>query len=374
MLRKRTICVITGSRAEYGLLRPVMRAIEDNPRLALKVVAAGMHLSKRFGMTVNEILKDFSVDARVPMTPAKDSPAAMAASIGVGIRGFVAVFEKSRPDVVVVLGDRVEALAAAVAASYMNIPVAHIHGGDRSGSVDENARHAITKLSHIHFAATRQSAARILKMGEEKWRVHVTGAPGLDGIRQSPQVIQKVLKLYGLQKPFVLVVQHPVSTQATLAACQIHETLEAVSALKMPVLIIRANADSGGRAINAVIGDFIRQHPGNKAVTSMPREHYLALLQSAAVLVGNSSSGIIEAPYLGTAVVDVGNRQQGRESTGPVMRAPHDSKAIVRAVRRGMKIGKGSRRESVFGAGKRIAHLLARVPLTPKLIEKQISY
>jgi UDP-N-acetylglucosamine 2-epimerase (non-hydrolysing)/GDP/UDP-N,N'-diacetylbacillosamine 2-epimerase (hydrolysing) len=230
----RKIAVVTGTRAEYGILKPVLKAIEGEPGLELALVVTGMHLSPDFGYTVDEIEKDgFKISARVEMLPESDTLAAMAGSVGKGITGMVAAWEKLKPDIILVLGDRAEALAAAIAGAYMNIPVAHIHGGDActGGNIDDANRYAITKFAHIHFPATEKSAARIIKLGEEKWRVHIVGSPAVDGIINEPLlpagVVAEKFRL-DLNKPFILVIQHPVTTQMDRAGEQMRETLAAV--------------------------------------------------------------------------------------------------------------------------------------------------
>lgn len=375
-MSKRIICTVTGSRAEYGLLRPVMRAIEANPRLALKVAAAGMHLSPAFGMTVNQISKEFAVSARVPMTPAGDSQEAMALSLARGVSGITKAFKKIRPDVVLVLGDRIEALAAALAATYLGLPLAHIHGGDRSGTIDENVRHAITKLAHVHFAASRASAKRIRRMGEQASRVHEVGAPGLDGIRPSAAGIKVILKKYKLAHPFVLLVQHPDTTAVRAAAAQMRSTLDALLSLGLPIVALYPNADAGGRAMIAVLEAYAKKHPSIALYKSIAREEYLALLCAAQVLVGNSSSGMIEAPFLNKPVVNIGERQQGREHGSGVVHAPHETRAILRAVKKAL-VGKKRASTNPYGDGRasqRIARVLASIKLGPKLLQKQMTY
>jgi len=376
MAAKKHICVVTGSRAEFGLLRSVMHAIRAHSRLSLQVVVAGMHLSPKFGLTVRDVEKTFAVSARVPMTPAEDSPQAMARSVGVGVDGMTKAFTKLRPDVVVVLGDRVEAFAATIAAAYMGIPLAHIHGGDRSGTIDESARHAITKLAHIHFPASKKSAERILRMGEERWRIHMTGAPGLDGIQPSATFKKTVLKKYKLGGPFILLVQHPDTTDQKSAVHELEETLKALGSFSLPVFALYPNADSGGRTMAALLEKHAAAHTNWILQKSLPRDEYLALLASATVLVGNSSSGMIEAPFLKVPVVNIGDRQIGREHGGSVRSVSADRRAIARAIRAALATKKTSVRNP-YGAGhagKRIAAVLASLSSDPKLLQKGMTY
>lgn len=405
----RRICVVTGTRAEYGLLRPIMRVISGAPGLDLKVVAAGMHLVRRFGRTVDEIIADgFTIDARVPMTPREDGPAAMAASVGRGIRGFARAFADLRPDVVLVLGDRVEAFAAATAAAISNIFVAHVHGGDRAeAGHDDSMRHAITKMAHLHFAATRQSARRLARLGERQDRIWIAGAPGLDEIRTARLPTRQTLcRRYGLDArvPFLLVVQHPVSTQPDRAADEMAATLGAVRSVGLPALIIYPNADAGGRRMIEVIKRFAAGEKGVGSrlpvgasgashkrlptpflrmmmMPSVPHLDYLGLLKHAAVLVGNSSSGIIEAPTFKTPVVNVGRRQAGRERAANVIDVAPDEREVAAGIRRALTDGAFRRRlarcRNPYGTGyaaQRIAHVLTHVPLDDDLRRKRITY
>jgi UDP-N-acetylglucosamine 2-epimerase (non-hydrolysing)/GDP/UDP-N,N'-diacetylbacillosamine 2-epimerase (hydrolysing) len=231
---KRKIAVVTGTRAEYGILKPVLQAIRGYPGLELSLVVTGMHLSHDFGYTVSEIEKDgYEIAARVDMMPGSDNLEAMAESIGKGTIGMAQAWAQLKPEIIVILGDRVEPLAAAIAGAYMNLPLAHIHGGDICGNIDDLARHAITRFAHIHFPATKKSSDRIIKMGEEKWRVHMVGSPAVDAILETPPVSAAALgKKLGLDlsRPFILLTQHPVTTQVDDAAAQMKETLEAIVA------------------------------------------------------------------------------------------------------------------------------------------------
>ena len=389
----RRICVVTGTRAEYGLLRPVMRAIERTGGLGLQVLATGMHLARRFGHTVDEIAADgFKIDARVPMTPREDTNAAMAASVGTGLRGMARAFARLRPDIVLVLGDRVEAFAAATAAALSNIVVAHVHGGDRAqAGYDDYLRHAITKMAHLHFAATAASARRIARLGERRERIWTVGAPGLDEAVRSAQcevrsaeaqdAIAATLRTAhcALRTPFLLVVQHPVSTRASAGAGEMRETLAAVRASGLPALVVYPNSDAGGRAMIDVIERARR--PNLIAVPSLPRDEYLALLRRAAALVGNSSSGIIEAPSFRTPVVNVGDRQAGRERAANVIDVRPTRAEVLRGIETALHDAAFRRRlarcRNPYGdghAGVRIARVLTRVPLDERLRMKSITF
>ncbi|MBN2240380.1 MAG: UDP-N-acetylglucosamine 2-epimerase (hydrolyzing) [Dehalococcoidales bacterium] len=381
----RTIGVVTGTRSEYGILLPVIKAIMNHDGLQLKLVVAGMHLSPEFGFTVSEIEKDsIRIDARVEMLPQDDTLGSMVQAIGRGIQGMGKTWGSLIPDLILVLGDRIEPLAATIAGSYMNIPVAHIHGGDTSrGGLDEYARHAITQFSHIHFPATEKSAERIIKMGIDSWRVHMVGSPSLDDILNKELPSREILtKKYQIDTshPLILLVQHPVTTQVDDAQEQIRITLEAVLETGYPSIIIYPNADAGGRHIIDILEQYV--HCENlKMFKSIPREDYLGILGIASVLVGNSSSGMIEAPSFALPVINIGIRQEGRERGQNVIDVPHDKDLIVEAIERALKdpdfLTLVKKRINPYGDGKagiRIAEILANVELTPGLLQRKMAY
>ena len=382
---KRKVAVVTGTRAEYGILCPVLRAVEQHPKLQLLLIATGMHLSHEFGYTVQELEKDgFNIEAKVDMLLSNDTSAAMSKSVGIGIIGLAQTWEQVEPDVIVVLGDRVEPLAAAISGSYMNIPVAHIHGGDTGkGGLDESARHAITKFAHIHFPATRKSAERIIAMGEDRWRVHTVGSPALDTILNEPllppEVIARSLGL-GLSQPVILVVQHPVTTQVEEAPEQMRQTLQAIVEFQYPTVVIYPNSDAGGRRMMDVIKQY-EGYPFIKTFKSLPRREYLSLMRVAGVMVGNSSSGIVEAPSLGLPVVNIGIRQEGRERGQNVTDVAHDRAQVLNAIDKALTdkefLARVKRCKSPYGDGKtgpRIAEILSKTKDTPRLLQKQITY
>ncbi len=379
------VVVITGTRATYGLLKPVMRAIQRQAGLELFVCVAGMHLSKEFGHTVDEIRKDgFRIDAEVPMVPEQDTGAAMARAIGKGIIRFTEAFKKIKPDVVLVIGDRSEPFAAAIAAVHMNIPVAHVHGGDKSmAGIDEYVRHAITKLAVIHFPATRKSAERIIKMGENPKKVFVAGAPGLDTVLHEKHLGRRELcEKLGLdpKKPFFLVLQHPVTTQSGLAAAQMKETLEGVKKFGIQTILIYPNSDAGGRAMIRVIKEY-EKLPFIHSFKNLDHSLFLSAMRHAAVMIGNSSSGVIETPSFHVPVVNVGIRQNLRERAENVIDVEPERTAIARAIRKALYDESFRRKvrlcRNPYGtgrAGERIARNLARIKITPELIQKQITY
>jgi GDP/UDP-N,N'-diacetylbacillosamine 2-epimerase (hydrolysing) len=380
----RKIAVITGTRAEYGIFKSVLKEIEADPRLDLSLIVIGMHLSAEFGYTVKEIEKDgFKIDAKINVLHREDTKAAMVRSIGKSMIETADAIEKIKPDFLLVLGDRSEMLVGAVSATYMGIPIAHIHGGDISGNVDEPVRHAITKLAHVHFAATKESADRIIKMGEEPWRIHVVGAPGLDFIlNDKTPAPEKTAAKYDLDlsEPVLLVVQHSVVTEADEAPSQIRETLEAIKELGCQTVLIYPNADAGGRRMIEVIKEY-EQYRLIKTFRSVPHEDFLGLMKVASVMVGNSSSGIIEAPPFGLPVVNIGTRQAGRQRAENVIDVDYDKEEIKRAVQKALCDEefreKVKRSKNFYGdgkAGKRIAKILSEIKIDKKLLEKRMTY
>jgi UDP-N-acetylglucosamine 2-epimerase (non-hydrolysing)/GDP/UDP-N,N'-diacetylbacillosamine 2-epimerase (hydrolysing) len=380
------IAVVTGTRAEYGILKSVLDAIRAKAGLELQLVVTGMHLSHEFGYTVDEIEKDgYKIAARVEMIPENDTPEAVSSSIGRGVTGMAQAWQRLKPDIIVVLGDRTEPLAATIAGAYMNIPIAHIHGGDSSlGGLDEYARHAITKMSHIHFPATQKSAERIIKMGEDPWRVHVVGSPALDAILHKPLIAPEAIAgkyNINLNKPLVLLIQHAVSTQPEQAGGQIKETLDAVVETGHQTIIIYPNSDAGGRSIITTIEAYTKKYHQLKAYPSLPRRDYLSLLKIAGVMVGNSSSGIIDAPSFGLPAVNIGLRQEGRERGDNVIDVEHRKEAIVKAINKALtdrkfiqKVKKGVNPYGDGRAGERIAGILSNVEKTPELLQKKITF
>jgi len=383
---ERTVLVVTGTRAEYGLLRSSMEAIREHPELALSVVATGMHLSPRHGATVSEIRDDgFAVDREVHMQLDGDSGAAMAKSLGVGTMGLTDAIAGIGPDIVLLLGDRDEALAGALAAAHMNVPVAHVHGGDamQGAIIDDSIRHAITKFAHIHFPASALSADRIRKLGEEERRITVSGAPGLDDVLAGDyDDPEEVRERYDIDpdRPLLLLVQHPITTQQERAGKQMAATLDAVESFDAQVVLIYPNADAGGERIIAEIES--RSFSDDiEAFRSLPRQEYLGVMAAADAMVGNSSSGIIEAPSFGLPVVDVGPRQEGRERSDNTLSVPHDSAAIREAIDRCLTDSalreRAETAENPYdygGAGERICERLATVELDDSLLRKRLTY
>jgi UDP-hydrolysing UDP-N-acetyl-D-glucosamine 2-epimerase len=313
----RTIGAVTTSRADYGIYRPVLQRIKEHPDLELMLFVGGMHLSPEFGLTVNEIEADgFYVTERVEMLLASDTPEGIAKSMGLGTIGFAQAFARSRPDVLLVLGDRFEMHSAALAALPFNISIAHIHGGEiTEGAIDDALRHCITKLSHLHFVATEDYEKRVIQLGEEPWRVLVSGAPSLDNLGSLEFLSREHLEAqFGLRlsQPPLLVTFHPVTLEYEQAEWQVVELIGALRESGLPVVITMPNADTGGRVITRLLEEFAEDYPQAQMVKNMGTQAYFSLMAIAAAMVGNSSSGIIEAPSLQLPAVNVGNRQRGR--------------------------------------------------------------
>lgn len=384
MNMRRKICVVTGSRSEFGILCELMQRIKEDSELELYVAVSGMHLLSEFGNTIDYIKKDgFEISCVVDMeSNMGDSKGAMALSVSKGITGFVKAFSENKPEIVVVLGDRIEMLAAAIASSLMNIPVAHIHGGDNAlAGVDEIVRGAITKLSHIHFPATKKSAARVEKMGEAKWRIFMTGSPAIDYLRINTYTDKvELFNKYQLNssKELLLVIQHPVTTESELAAVQMQETLDAIQELKKQVVLVYPNSDTGGRAMITIIEKNLPKMKFITAFRSLPHNEYLSLMRYANVIVGNSSSGIIEAPFLKLAVVNIGIRQDGRERAANVIDVRHNKKEIINAIKVALSKkfqAKLQKCKNPYGDGhasERIVKVLKEITLGKKLLQKRM--
>ncbi|NTV28849.1 MAG: UDP-N-acetylglucosamine 2-epimerase (hydrolyzing) [Candidatus Omnitrophica bacterium] len=334
----RKICVVTGSRAEYGLLWRLMAAIKSDRALALQVVVTGTHLEKRFGSTYRQILADgFKISAKVPMGLDADTDLAVTCSAGEAVAGLGREFARLRPDIIVLLGDRFEILAAAVAATLMRLPVAHIHGGEvTEGAYDDTMRHAVTKMAHLHFVTHPEHARRVVQMGEDPRRVFVVGAPGLDNIRElsllDKKALEKELK-FALGPDTAMVTFHPVTLQKGEAGRHIRCVLDALGRSGLRCIFTMPNADPENTIIRRAILDFVRKKGADaKAVASLGSLRYLSLMQHVAVMVGNSSSGLIEAPSFMLPVVNIGDRQKGRLRAQNVLDAADNADAILAAI------------------------------------------
>ena len=332
----RKIAVVTGTRAEYGLLYWIIKGIHEDPELELQLIVTGMHLSPEFGLTVKEIEKDgFPIAERDEMLLSSDTETGIATSMGLGMIGFAKAYERLKPDILVVLGDRFEILSAVATAVPFRIPTAHIHGGESTfGAMDEQFRHAITKMSHIHFAAIEEYRNRIIQMGELPENVFCFGAPGLDNIHRLKLLdIKKLsdeLEIPGNAK-IGIVTFHPVTLEKNLAECHIAEIIEAIKNFtEIYWVFTLPNADTEGRSITEKINNFVSEFPEKGRVfISLGQLRYLSLLKNAVLIVGNSSSGLVEAPSFELPVVNIGDRQRGRVRGKNVIDVPECKKEPI---------------------------------------------
>ena len=332
----RKICVVTGSRAEYGLLSGLMRAIQEDKDLQLQVIATNMHLSPEFGLTYREIEKDgFQIDKKVQMLLSSDTPNATTKSVGLATIGFADAYEDLQPDLIVVLGDRFEILAAVSAALFFKIPVAHLHGGEiTEGAYDDSIRHAITKMSHLHFTSTEAYRQRVIQLGEQPDRVFYVGAIGVENIKRVPLMSQAELEdsiRFKLGEKSLLVTYHPVTLENHTAADQCQNLLEALDEFpEYKVIFTLPNSDTDGRVIIRLINEYVSLRPERcMAIPSLGLQRYLSALKCVSAVVGNSSSGIIEVPSFGIPTLDIGNRQKGRIAAESVVHCGNDSRSII---------------------------------------------
>ena len=385
----RKICVVTANRADFSRLETVLEGIEEHPNLELHLVVIGSHLLDKAGYTIEEIeKKGFMVNHRLFMEIAGENPTTMAKSVGLAMIELSTIFDHVKPDIVLTHGDRYEALAVGSAAAIMNICVGHIQGGEISGSIDESIRHALTKMSHLHFVSTEESKERVIKMGEDPRAVFNVGCPGTDVLLRVPvknrhetlmELNEKMIK--AAQKldpklPYILVMQHPVTTEHKDAGDQMLETIEALSGREEQLLILWPNIDAGSDVLSAVL----RRHPvvaqkGVKIFKHLsPTSLFANVLRNASCVVGNSSTGIRETCYFGTPVVNVGSRQYGRERGNNVIDVPHDRVLIEEAIQKQIAHGPYNA-EFLYGdgtAGKQLTEICASCELPN--IQKRIQY
>jgi GDP/UDP-N,N'-diacetylbacillosamine 2-epimerase (hydrolysing) len=380
----RRVLVTLESRATYGYSKNVMLALREFPQLELQTLVTGMHLVPELGHSIDLIRQDgFPVSVTVPMHGADASRSAWSQALGRGIDGYAEAYERLQPDVVLLSGDRIETFGCCIAAAYMGIPIAHIQAGDKSGHIDDSARHAIGKFAHIHLASCDDSADRLRRMGEQEFRIFNVGAPQLDNIagvdyrRASVEVSGQRLDL---ATPYILMVQHSVMAEMAEAGEQVAATLEACAGSGLPTYIIYPNSDLGYRQIirrieeRAAGADFT-------ILENVEREAYLALLANCAVLVGNSSSGILEAPSFRVPVVNIGNRQRGRPQAGNILNCDYETGSIAAAIGRALTDADFRRRCAAavnpYGDGcssRRICEILRDISLDRRLLDKECTY
>jgi len=380
----RTIGVVTVGRSDYSIYLPILRAIQEEPALKLHLIVSGAHLSQEFGFTIKLIEADgFTVGSRVEMLRCDDSPGGIVESMGMGLVGFAQSYSQVKPDLLLVAGDRFEMHTAAVAALPFKIPVAHVHGGELSqGAIDDALRHSITKLSHLHFVATPTYARRVIQMGEEPWRVAVCGAPSLDNLRSfRPLRFDELRRRLGLrcEAAPLLVTYHPVTLEYEQAEGQAEELLAALEACELPIVFTQTNADTNGRRMWQRIVQFVQRHPTAEVVENLGVQAYFSLMACAAAMVGNSSSGIVEAPSFGLPVVNVGTRQDGRLKAEHVIDVGTRREAIARGIAQAVS---PAFREGLKGlvnpygdghAAEEIVTRLKEIPLDDRLIRKRFA-
>lgn len=383
----RKICIVIGSRANYSSIKSVMRAVKEHPELTLQVVAGASAILDRYGSVVNVIEQDgFTIDERVYMIVEGETPVTMAQSTGLGLIELARVFDRLKPDVVVTVGDRFETMATAVASAYMNIPLAHTMGGEVTGTIDESVRHAITKLAHIHFPANAQAAERIVKMGELPQHVYDVGCPRMDLIEELAQKhkdVNDVAFMGGegvgadidLSKPYLVVMQYPVTTEYGQGEQQIMETLMALEELKIPTIMLWPNADAGSDDVARGMRKFRETYPCEyiRFYKNLPTQVFIPLMMHCACMVGNSSSGIRETSFLGVPAVNIGTRQSGRDHDTNVITCGYDKDEIVASIKKQIAHGKYER-SHLYGdgkTGKRIADILATAEVS---VQKRLTY
>ena len=380
---RKKITITTGSRAEYGILRSLMYEINHNKKFELLLVVTGSHLSKNHGMTIKEIINDgFKISSKININPKGNESFDSTISIGKAVIEFAKFFKKSKPDINIILGDRNEMFASAIASYQMNIPNVHIHGGDKSGGLDEYTRHAITKISNVHFTATKKSSQRIKKMGEKSKNIFHTGSLSIDEIlNNNITKKQKLEKKYNirLKEENILLVQHPVTTENKNVVKQISETLHAIVKIEKNTIIIGPNSDTGNKNIQEIIKKVAKNNNLIKVYENIPRQDFLGFLNNCKVLVGNSSSGMIEASLFKIPVVNIGIRQKNREHGPNVINVKEFSKIKI-----GIAIKKAlSKKETelkiskIYGnqkVAKKMINILEKINVDKELMEKGLTY
>jgi GDP/UDP-N,N'-diacetylbacillosamine 2-epimerase (hydrolysing) len=383
-MANRRILVILDSRASYGYTRTLMRAMQATPGLELQTLVTGGHLMTELGNSVDAIRADgFPISATVPLAPEGRTSGAWSQALGAAITGYAAAFERLEPQIILLAGDRIETFGCCVTATYMHAPMAHIQAGDKSGHIDDLARMAIAKLAHIHFAADEGAVERLRKLGEQEFRIHLVGAPQLDEIVAHDYSAKQVVLdgvAYDLSQQYILLIQHPVMTELASTGAQMRETIEACLGTGLPIFCFYPNSDVGFRDIIDVMETYAKA--GRiQLIRFIERRDYLTLLANAAVLVGNTSSGILEAPSFRVPVVNVGERQRGRTRATNILDVPQDRDAIAKALNRVLEDGdfRNACAQAInpYGdghSGQRICDVLREVPIDARLLDKETVY
>ena len=374
----RKIVYVSGTRADFGLMRSTLQGIDHSPFLSLSIVVTGMHLDPAFGETWHEIEDTgLQISARVPVQLSPTTGGTTAKSIGQMLIAFTEIFEREQPDLLLVLGDRGEMLAAAIAAIHLNIFVAHIHGGERSGTIDEPIRHAITKLSHIHFAATEKARERLIRLGERADCIHVSGAPGIDGLTDMPtRKRNDVFSELGfnVKRPIALLLYHPVLQEAATAAHNTRAVFDGIKLAGWQALVLMPNADAGSDCIQAEIET--ENNSDFKKVIHLERSSFLEIMAVADAMIGNSSAGIIEAASFGTPVLNLGSRQNLRERNTNVIDLPENAIQIAAELKR-LADRQKRQTHNIYGDGwasKRIVEKLENQKLDSTFLKKVLMY
>jgi GDP/UDP-N,N'-diacetylbacillosamine 2-epimerase (hydrolysing) len=387
MTKKKLVLGVTGIRSDYDIMSSVFRAVAGHPALELQLVVTGAHLSHAFGLTINEIRADgFVVAEEIESLLSGDQSSFRVKGLAIQLQGLVQTVSRLKPDLLLVLGDREEAMTTALVGAYMNVPVAHVAGGDRViGNVDDQIRHAVSKLAHLHFVTNPESKNRLLRLGEQAFRVFDVGNPGLDRLLEIPHIgVVELSERLGFSiaqdEPLVMVIQHVISTEIEQAYDQMKASLEAIKELGIRTVLSYPNSDAGGQQMIRAIREY-ESLPFLYTAKNIPRLEFVNLMRRASCLLGNSSAGILEAPLLKLPVINVGNRQRGRLHAENVSFVPHDKDQIVAALKRAI-FDTGYRMSvdactNPYGDGRssaRIAEILATVELNQDLLIKDITY
>lgn len=339
-IKLKKICVLTANRSEYSLLKPLIKKLSKKKEFNVCVAVTGAHLSPEFGMTYCEIEKDgIRIDKKIEILLSADSPSAVSKSMGLAMIGFAEYFEENKPDILIVLGDRYETLAVCCAAVNQGIPIAHIHGGEvTEGAIDDGIRHAITKLSYLHFTSTIEYQKRVIQLGEHPERVFCVGALGVENVLNMPLISKKQLEEsinFALDKPYGMVTFHPVTLEHGNAEMQVGELLGALDLFtSMKFIITKANADAEGRVINKYLEEYEKKHENVKLFDSLGTVRYLSAVKYSSMVIGNSSSGLIEAPSFRIPTINIGNRQKGRMQAASIINCKPESCEIATAIKR----------------------------------------
>jgi GDP/UDP-N,N'-diacetylbacillosamine 2-epimerase (hydrolysing) len=381
----RKIAVVTGTRAEYGLLKNTLFKIKESSNLELQLIVTGAHLSENFGNTINEILEDgFEVDEKLPILMGSSTKSNMAKEMGLLMVQLSQTFERLKPDILLILGDRYEIFAAVTTAMTMNIPIAHISGGEvTEGAIDEQIRHSITKVSHIHFPGAEVYAKNISKMGEEPWRIFNVGDPGIENIKSTKFLNKEELKKQldvEINDETLLVTYHPVTLEIDKISYQVENLIEALSKINKKMIITYPNADNGGEHIIKRLQEFEKINPKVKLFKNLGVLRYLSVMRLCGAVVGNSSSSLVEAPYLKVPAVNIGNRQKGRLMADNIICSDNESLDIIRAINEALSIEfkeKVKNTKSLYGEGntsEEIVKVLENIEINDKLLKKKLVW